>query len=57
MICQFCQENVRGTPCQSSTQAATCVNNRDDDWPEDRMQSESQCQTPCKTEKEPATQE
>ena len=41
MICKFCQENVRGNPCQSSAQAANCVNNRDDDWPEDHMQYES----------------
>lgn len=40
MICKFCQENVRGTPCQSSNQAAKCVNNRDDDWPDDHMQAQ-----------------
>jgi hypothetical protein len=35
MLCKFCQEDVRGTPCQASSQAARCSNNRDDDWPDD----------------------
>jgi hypothetical protein len=44
MLCRFCQENVRGTPCQTASQASKCVNNRDDDWPDDRMECESDCQ-------------
>lgn len=51
MLCKFCQENVRGTPCQSSSQASKCVNNRDDDWPDDRMQCQCECQKQCKQEK------
>lgn len=35
MLCKFCQENVRGTPCQSASQASRCPNNRDNDWPDD----------------------
>lgn len=35
MLCKFCQENVRGTPCQSASQSAKCPNNRDNDWPDD----------------------
>jgi hypothetical protein len=35
MLCKFCQENVRGTPCQSASQASKCPNNRDNDWPDD----------------------
>ena len=35
MLCKFCQENVRGTPCQTASQSAKCVNNRDNDWPDD----------------------
>lgn len=35
MLCKFCQENVRGTPCQTTTQANRCPNNRDQDWGDD----------------------
>lgn len=35
MLCSFCQENVRGTPCQTASQASHCPNNRDNDWPDD----------------------
>ena len=37
MLCTFCQEDVRGTPCQTASQAAKCPNNRADDWPDDHM--------------------
>lgn len=35
MLCKFCQENVKGTPCQTASQSNKCVNNRDNDWPDD----------------------
>lgn len=51
MLCKFCQENVRGTPCQTASQASKCVNNRDVDWPEDRMESKGNCERQCMKEK------
>lgn len=51
MLCKFCQENVRGTPCQSASQSAKCVNNRDNDWPDDdRNQCQAECQKQCEIE-------
>lgn len=52
MLCKFCQENVRGTPCQSAAQAAKCINNRDDDWPDDNINSQKECQNQCEVDKE-----
>ena len=57
MLCKFCQENVRGTPCQSASQASKCVNNRDDDWPDDRVQCQSESQKANMQEKEIKNQE
>lgn len=57
MLCKFCQENVRGTPCQSQSQANKCVNYRDNDWPDDHVACEKDCDEQCKLEKEPAKTE
>lgn len=52
MICKFCQENIRGTPCQFQSQANKCVNFRDNDWPDDHIMCENDCNEKCKKEKE-----
>lgn len=52
MICKFCQENIRGTPCQFQSQANKCVNFRDNDWPDDHIMCENDCSEKCKKEKE-----
>lgn len=52
MLCRFCQENVRGTPCQTASQASKCVNNREDDWPDDRIECQNNCQKQSSQEKD-----
>lgn len=57
MLCKFCQENVRGTPCQTSSQSLKCVNNRDNDWPDDdRQECQSECKEQCKSSIEQKTE-
>lgn len=41
MLCKFCQEEVRGTPCQTTSQSSNCINNRDNDWPDDDNTADS----------------